>query len=796
MGHSNSSEHALVARVKALHNRLAVKSLTDRGKELSPKNFGLEKRNGTVSIVQIQIDKKRIGIVTTTSSKYYKYLVNEGHHLLIPGEILGSPPTLVYGPKESGKSPKRQSVHAEQLGVNDARSMGAKRGVMATSNLGCKEQCVALIREEFPTFTHLNPKEKHALSQQDLENLLGRPKLGPKQSAAGKGLKNQTEPTRYVENAEPGIRGRRMGRPPDRRPSWLVSDDGRKLVDDTGAILDRRRSSKPFKPSAEKTKLTEAVGEFGARSWARHKAGSGVTVVQVPKRADGVGVLDDLFRTDDNRYIVVEAKGGNSKLGMTRQGTVSQFSPQWFSDRIDELRSLGHGNLADELHSAWREGRIEAYEVYVDTEATAIGISEKRRLEARRAYVNDPATGKNLGKGRRGKRAGRVRKTVDRTAEWKAFIDERFPPGAADPPGRPAARTRAGANTAVPDPASPEIGRRQTRLPEAPAPARFSAQADQIADAVTDTASVRKGASVARAAKALGSLIAGQIVDYAIGAIVADYERQIAEIERPRIARAWKEEIYPVFADKMQAYVLLQPHVPASGHIKGHTGLGKRQYLHVRWETMSRLQTEDVISDTAVWIVKFYTGDPGFVKFLEDVRHVEHRLTSVDEPRTRPRRYYDRNDEWLLHEEHDAFILVWSAKVSRLTNAYHATRHLCWQYIDWIEQQMEFEIADLPINRKTEIRKFLITEALGKVHAAVTVHDYRGAQKALSSIRHTLNGQFNYAGLAQYRIDRVRALMDQLRGAVASRPRERMRALDEDERALLGAFLQQDSEHL
>jgi hypothetical protein len=148
----------LVRRVKALHKRLAITQLTGRGLDVTPDRLQLSLKRGTVSIVETTVDGKLIRIITTNNSTYYKLLKESAHNLLLPGEVLGSRPTLVYGPKEPGKkSPPRQTIHAEQLGVNDAVLMGGERGRIATSNPGCDRQCISLLNDEFPTFTHVNP---------------------------------------------------------------------------------------------------------------------------------------------------------------------------------------------------------------------------------------------------------------------------------------------------------------------------------------------------------------------------------------------------------------------------------------------------------------------------------------------------------------------------------------------------------------------------------------------------------------------------------------------------------------
>jgi len=156
MGNPVSNEF-LERRVKALHSRLAANQLTLRGLEATPERLKLSLSRSTVSVVETTVNGKAVRIVTTNDTGFYKLLQQSPQNLLLPGEVLGSRPTYVYGPKEPKQRPPRQTIHAEQLGVNDARKMGATSGRIATSNPGCTHQCIALLNEEFPTFQHVNP---------------------------------------------------------------------------------------------------------------------------------------------------------------------------------------------------------------------------------------------------------------------------------------------------------------------------------------------------------------------------------------------------------------------------------------------------------------------------------------------------------------------------------------------------------------------------------------------------------------------------------------------------------------
>lgn len=151
------SDEYLEMRVKALHKRLASTRLKARGLEATTARLQQSLRWSTVSVVETTIHGKAVRIVTTNDAQFYKIMQQSSHTFLLPGEVLGSRPVYVYGPKEPKKRPPRQTIHAEQLGANDARRMGGSGGRIATSNAGCTDRCISLIREEFPEYQHVNP---------------------------------------------------------------------------------------------------------------------------------------------------------------------------------------------------------------------------------------------------------------------------------------------------------------------------------------------------------------------------------------------------------------------------------------------------------------------------------------------------------------------------------------------------------------------------------------------------------------------------------------------------------------
>lgn len=146
------SDEQLVARAAALHRKLAIKQLRHRGVAVTRGTLS-RKLKKTVSVFYGETAQgKPVRIDTVTDSTYYRYLTEDSHELLLPGETLGSGNTWYYL-WEDGKR-KRSAIHAEQLGANDARTRGAIRGRLATSNPTC-EVCAAL-SGEFQEFGFVN----------------------------------------------------------------------------------------------------------------------------------------------------------------------------------------------------------------------------------------------------------------------------------------------------------------------------------------------------------------------------------------------------------------------------------------------------------------------------------------------------------------------------------------------------------------------------------------------------------------------------------------------------------------
>lgn len=149
-----TSSEGLVARVRELHRQVIIDQLSRRGVQATEALIGRAMGQGTISIVEAEVNGQVIRVITTNNPGLHRHLYQFRSQLLREGETLGSRPIAVYGPV----SGQRQYIHAEQVGVQDVVAMGAREGTVATSNAGCNDLCISMLEEFFPTFRHLNPR--------------------------------------------------------------------------------------------------------------------------------------------------------------------------------------------------------------------------------------------------------------------------------------------------------------------------------------------------------------------------------------------------------------------------------------------------------------------------------------------------------------------------------------------------------------------------------------------------------------------------------------------------------------
>ncbi len=121
----------------------------------------------------------------------------------------------------------------------------------------------------------------------------------------------------------------------------------------------------------------------------------------------GPQILDRGYELKNGRVVVVEAKYDQSTLGRTgrtvfeaseagvervvpKPNTVKQFSPEWFQDRIAEIRKT-NPRLANRLERAWMAGEIEAIVVYVDPEGNVKSVEDHTEEYAKFKREGRPA---------------------------------------------------------------------------------------------------------------------------------------------------------------------------------------------------------------------------------------------------------------------------------------------------------------------------------------------------------------------------------------------------------------------
>src|SRR5215471_2693747 len=145
--------------------------------------------------------------------------------------------------------------------------------------------------------------------------------------------------------------------------------------------LERARKIVTYKARGVANYSEALVGEVIARDWVQSAYKGRAKLRAVMARPGGVPVLDYLFETGNGEFVVVEAKAFNSQLGWTKgrilmvgpggtlyplelPGTVQQFSPTWFGNRLEEMvgKNGDHASkkLAHELGESWRAGKIRA----------------------------------------------------------------------------------------------------------------------------------------------------------------------------------------------------------------------------------------------------------------------------------------------------------------------------------------------------------------------------------------------------------------------------------------------------
>jgi hypothetical protein len=149
-------------------------------------------------------------------------------------------------------------------------------------------------------------------------------------------------------------------------------------------LLVQARRVVGYKESAMRKQSSAIAGELAAREYMKREYRGRAREIAVPRRGRrgrGAPILDLLFETGDGEFVLIEAKANESPLGKTQgrrfehtsQGlrvvpdtNVPQMSPQWFEERLAELRSHGPNGeaLAKRLKRSWRSGKLRPLVVH------------------------------------------------------------------------------------------------------------------------------------------------------------------------------------------------------------------------------------------------------------------------------------------------------------------------------------------------------------------------------------------------------------------------------------------------
>lgn len=145
--------------------------------------------------------------------------------------------------------------------------------------------------------------------------------------------------------------------------------------------LDEARGVANYHPSARLKQSSALVGDVAARDYIRSQYRDRARQI-VMRRANNVPVFDHLYEVGRGEYVIAEGKANRSPMGrtnrtfsvfemgvdplvaeVTEKKAVVQFSPEWFEQRLKELRTdFGPDGkqLAKRLEHAWHEGKIRA----------------------------------------------------------------------------------------------------------------------------------------------------------------------------------------------------------------------------------------------------------------------------------------------------------------------------------------------------------------------------------------------------------------------------------------------------
>lgn len=260
-----------------------------------------------------------------------------------------------------------------------------------------------------------------------------------------------------------------------------------------------------------------------------------------------------------------------------------------------------------------------------------------------------------------------------------------------------------------------------------------------------------------------------QIVSLALGYVLSLLEAPINEENQRSVRRSWRDKVFPfvewVLGDEIRM------------SIAGEQPAEKRVYIGVRWTIITREQADE-LADAAVFVLRFATGNPGFVELFERIEVQSH--TKVLKMTTRRKmtseagkRQRDEESDNLIRYPQLQWILVHDPTVLA---AYHRmTSRLVYLH----DLLRGVQAAYLRMDPDASLNHFLLA-----AEESLRQHKYITAVQNLNSFEQGLTDKY---GRRRAELEPLLKRLSQLLQRAALERLEEI--LDGDQRALLSGMI-------
>jgi RHS repeat-associated protein len=151
------SDHALVARSKAIFEKVATSILRAEGKQVTEGAIRAMKKHITIGVLQGHKNGKLVTGVTVQDPKY----ADQVRAALASSEEFVAPIAAIRINARTGLANKTgyANVHSEQTLAGWSRDVNLISPRVATSNNGCQNLCISNLSANFPEVRHVNPSK-------------------------------------------------------------------------------------------------------------------------------------------------------------------------------------------------------------------------------------------------------------------------------------------------------------------------------------------------------------------------------------------------------------------------------------------------------------------------------------------------------------------------------------------------------------------------------------------------------------------------------------------------------------